>query len=73
MITEIDQKLDSFFNRLSPRFRDYAIWEEVFDIAKSYEKTNPELFNYEIKRLRDLKNVTDHAYEQGLKAGRKEA
>ncbi len=69
MIPEIDQKLDLFFNKQSQRYRDNSIWNEMFDIAISYEKEKPDLYEYEIKRLRDLKNIIDCAYEEGRKAG----
>ena len=65
MIPEIDQKLDLFFNKESTRYCDHSIWKEVFDIAISYEHTKPNWYEYEIKRLRDLKNVYDYAYMQG--------
>jgi hypothetical protein len=53
----IDQKLDEFYSKESPRFRDKTIWDEVFEIAISYENTDVEEYNYQIKRLRDLKNT----------------
>jgi len=68
MISEIDQKLDLFFNKESQRYCDHSIWKEVFDIAISYEYAQPSLYKYEIKRLRDLKNTYDYAYKQGSNA-----
>jgi hypothetical protein len=48
MKTIIDQKLDEFYSKESPRFMDKTIWDEVFDIAISYDKTDVEQYNYQI-------------------------
>jgi hypothetical protein len=48
---------------------DKTIWDEVFEIAISYEKTNVEEYNYQIKRLRDLKNTYDYYKELGRQEG----
>jgi rubrerythrin len=69
----IDQKLDEFYSKESPRFMDETIWKEVFDIAISYEKTDVEQYNYQIKRLRDLKNTHDYYKELGRQEGLEKA
>lgn len=65
----IDQKLDEFYSKESSRFRDKTIWNEVFEIAISYENTDVEEYNYQIKRLRDLKNTYDYYRELGRQEG----
>ena len=38
-----------------------------------YEKKNPELYQYELSRIRDLHNSFEFAFEEGFKKGRFEA
>jgi len=73
MIAAIDEKLDLFFTKGSSRYCDYTIWDELFSIALSYEFTDVNAYNYEIKRLRDLKNTFDTAREAGKRQGIAEA
>ncbi len=63
MVKAIDEKLDQFYEPTSLRYRYYSIWKEVFAIAREYELSDERLYNYEIKRLRDLKNTYDYALE----------
>ena len=71
MVKEIDDLLDLFCTKNSGRYMDKTIWKELFDIVSQYETRSPEVYNFEIARIRDLKNTVDTAYELGRQEGRK--
>ena len=61
----IDNKLDIFFDKNSPEHLNMEIFKEIFAKLNEYEHTNPELYQYELWRIRDLKNSFDYALEEG--------
>jgi predicted transposase/invertase (TIGR01784 family) len=61
----IDKKLDIFFDKTSPNYLNMDIFKEIFAKLDEYEHTKPEVFQYELWRIRDLKNSMDTAKEEG--------
>ena len=61
----IDKKLDIFFDKTSPDYLNMAIFKEIFTKLNEYEHTKPEVFQYELCRIRDLKNSFETAFEEG--------
>ena len=69
MDSEIDKKLDDFFEKSSPHYMDMSIFEKIFIRINELENTNPSLYFYEWKRINDLKNSIDTARAEGFAQG----
>ena len=61
----IDKKLDVFFDKSSADFHNMDVFKEIFAKLDEYEHTKPEVFQYELWRIRDLKNSFETAFEEG--------
>ena len=68
----INDKLDIFFDKRNERYADIKIFDEIFDIFQypDFKENYPELFDAELKRIRDLHNSFITAYEDGIKQGK---
>jgi predicted transposase/invertase (TIGR01784 family) len=69
MDSEIDRKLDEFFEKSSPQYMDMSIFEKILIRINELENTDTSLYFYEMKRIRDLKNCIDTAREEGFRQG----
>ncbi|MBI5219043.1 MAG: hypothetical protein HY958_08950 [Bacteroidia bacterium] len=77
MLKYIDSRLDNFFEKKSPLYKNFeyykVMWEEIYSYLESIKTKLPEEFEYELKRCRDLKNCIDYAREEGINEGRRKA
>ena len=71
----IDEKLDKFFDKKGADYINMDIFKQIFVKLETpeYENKNPELYQYELKRIRDLHNSFEFAFEEGFKKGSLEA
>lgn len=64
---------DIFFDKKNPRYADVSLFSEIFDILDNtdFKEKQPELYEAELKRIRDLHNVFTTAYEEGIEKGKR--
>ena len=60
---KIENLIDLFQTEDSGRYHDNTIWNEPFAITESLAFKSPHLYDYYIRRLRDLKNCYDYAIQ----------
>ena len=67
--------MNKTWEKYAKHFKDDPIFTEIFEKGDLSNLTREELDRYapHLKAYRDLKNVIDYAYEQGLKQGQREA
>jgi len=63
---------DVFFDVKSPRYADIKLFSEIFKILDNpdFKEKQPEIFESELKRIRDIKNSIDTAKEEGIEKGK---
>jgi len=64
---------DIFFDKNNPRYADMSLFSEIFDILDNtdFKEKYTELYEAELKRIRDLRNIFTTAYEKGFEKGKK--
>ena len=67
----IDNKLYEFFNESGNNYANMDIFVQIFNKLDNpeFQKANPDLYEHELKRIRDLHNTFVYAYEKGRKEG----
>ncbi|MEA3495732.1 MAG: hypothetical protein U9R42_06825 [Bacteroidota bacterium] len=69
----INKRLDDFFDENGNQYLNMEIFNDIFDKleTKEYKIDNPDLYDYELRRIRDLHNSFTYALEKGYEKGRK--
>jgi len=68
---QINNLLDIFFDKKGDRYVDIKIFDEIFDfmVNSDFKEKEPNLYEAELKRIRDLHNSFITAYEEGKEKG----
>ncbi len=64
---------DLFFDVNSPRYGDMNVFSEIFKIfdIPDFKEKQPDIYESELLRIRDLHNSFTYAYEEGYEKGKK--
>ncbi len=65
----VSQKLDVFFDKNSKDYLNNEIFGEIYILLEEYKDSNRDLYNSELKSIRDIQNCFNYAREEGYKEG----